>query len=116
MTDSNSAEDRLHRVFHEADELIFQAANFPDTRVDKDGAAKQIYQLLVDLHQNYHRLFLAYEELGKLGNDKLDISDRIEDQMKYDTEKKMEKLKKDYEAFLRENDEMAKKIAQHKRH
>ena len=100
MTDSNSAEQRLDRVFHEADELIFQAANNPDTRIDKDGAAKQIYEGLVKIHQNYHRLATAYEELGKYENLKLDMTDRIEDQAQYDTEKKMEKLKKFVIIFL----------------
>ena len=93
MTDSTSAEQRLDRVFHDADEMIFTAAN-ADTKSEKEAAAKEVYSGLVQIHQNYHRLFVAYEEIGKFENQTLDINDRIQDQEQYDTAKKMESLKK----------------------
>jgi hypothetical protein len=51
MSSSNTAEQRLDRVFHEADELIFEAAKSPDPRLDRDNAAKAIYKGLIAFHQ-----------------------------------------------------------------
>ncbi|KAH7830043.1 putative Coiled-coil domain-containing protein 22 [Monocercomonoides exilis] len=110
MSDSNTAEERLDRVFHDADEMIFLAAKVPDPKIDRDEAAKNIYRGLVLIHENYGKLSATYNEIGKYTNRLLDTKERIDDQLRYGAAEKIEKLNKDLNALSKENDSLREKL------
>ncbi|KAK2957671.1 putative coiled-coil domain-containing protein 22 [Blattamonas nauphoetae] len=106
--------ERLDRIFQEADELIYSAAQKPDPKgADRDGAgAKSVYKGLVKIHTNYGNIFSAYDNTAKVTNQILDVQERIDDQIQLETSKKMKELEHDYDELRKENQTLIKKLKQ----
>lgn len=106
MTETTLAEERLGRAFKEAEVML--SAAYEQNK--KDEAYGAIYKRFNNFDQNYTELCQTYEHIGVVLNQLLDMDERILDQGRFETDKKIGRVRKDYDEIKKENLDLRSKI------
>lgn len=92
----NQVRERLDRVFHLTDDLIFKTAK-------TDDASKQAYRNLADLHEYCSKLVTTVEDTGSITREIREIEDQVEEEQRKNMAANLLRISSDYDEMKKEN-------------
>lgn len=92
----NQVREKLDRVFHLTDELIFKDAK-------TDESCKQAYKSLAGLHENCSSLVNTVEETGNIMREIRDLEDQVEAEQRKNMAANLARISADYDQIRKEN-------------
>jgi len=103
--DINTVGETSKRTFAIADEVIFKAASDK-----KDLFAVNVYRHVVQLRQNFEKLVGTVEDTGRVKNETVDISSRIESIERLNSGLNFERINEDLTQVRNENKALSAKV------